>query len=130
MAPRCGVCSGSVERIGSVICTDKCGAVYHIGCATDEFGCDPSDFSNSAPFRCDSCSKHRLSVAPRTPEGGSSSSTTVTLDDVMQQLKFTDVVLQQLRPSSGVVDLRLALIQDLLAEMEPVKAGIRSDVSD
>ena len=93
MAPRCGVCSGFVWRIGSVSCTDKCGAVYRIGYSTDELDCDPFDLSNSVPFRCDSCSKHRLSVAPRTPGGGSSSSTTVTLDDVMQQLKLTDVVL-------------------------------------
>ena len=61
----------------------------------------------------------RLSVVPGTLEGGqnvsayrgSSSSTAVTLDDVMQQLKLTDVVLQQLRHLSGVIDSRLGQIQ-------------------
>ena len=75
---------------------------------------------------------HRLSVAPGTPEGGqnfsasqgSSSSTTVTLDDVMQQLRLTDVVMQQLRHSTGVVDSKLGLIQDSLAGIKRTMAGI------
>ena len=59
-------------------------------------------------IHCDSCTMHRSSVTPRTPEGahecsasrGSSSSSMITLDDVMQQLK----------QSSGVMDAKLGLI--------------------
>ena len=54
----------------------------------------------------------------------------VTLDDVMQKLELTDVVLQQLRRSSNVVDSRLSLIQDSMAGMERTLAGIRSNVAD
>ena len=138
MAPRYGVCSGFAGMIGSVICTDKCGVMYRIRRADDKLKCDPFDFRNNAPFCCNSCSKHRFSVAPGTPERGqnfaasrvSSSSTTVTLDEVMQQLKLTDVVIQQLRHSSGVEDSRLGLILDLLAGIERNMAGIFSDVGD
>ena len=55
---------------------------------------------------------------------------TVTLDDVKQQLKLTDVVMQQLRHFSGVVDSKLGLIQVSLAGMGRTMAGIRSDVAD
>ena len=54
----------------------------------------------------------------------------MTLDEVMQQLKLTDVVIQQLRHSSGVEDSRLGLILDLLAGIERNMAGIFSDVGD
>ena len=71
---------------------------------------------------------HRSSVTPRTPEGvhecsasqGSTSSSTITLDDVMQQLK----------QSSGVMDVRLGLIQESLTGMERTMCAIRADVAD
>ena len=98
--------------------------------------CEPC--SSGAHFPCKSCSKNPLFIAPETPEcdldcfasRGSSSSKTVSLDDVMQQQKLTSVVLQQLRHSSDIVDSRLGLIQDSLAGMERTMAGIRSDVTD
>ena len=68
MAPRCGACRRFVGRGDPVACTEECGAIYHIGCATERFGYDSSDLNNSAPFRCDSCAAHRSSVTPRTPE--------------------------------------------------------------
>ena len=86
------------------------------------------DLSNSALFRCDSCSKHRLSVAPGTPMGGqnfftfrgSASPKTVTLGDFMQQHRY----------SSGVVNSRLSRIEDSVVGMERTMAGIHSDVAD
>ena len=138
MAPRCGACRRLVGRGDSVTCTEECGAVYHIGCAAERFGYDSSDLNNSAPFRCDSCTAHRSSVTPRTPEDdrvgpashGLSSSSPVTLDDIMRQLKRSDDVMQQLKSSSGIADSRLGLIQDSLAGVERTMAAIRSDVAE
>ena len=97
--------------------TGGCGAVYHTAYATERLGYVSLDSRDRIPFHCDSCTMHRSSVTPRTPEGdhscsasrGSSSSSTVTLDDVMQQLKQSGEVMQQLRQSGGVVNVRLAL---------------------
>ena len=113
----------------SVACTEGCCAVYHTACATERLGYVPSDSPDCIPFHCDSCTMHRSSVTPRTPEGvhncsasrGSTSSSTVTLDDVMQQLK----------QSSGVMDVRLGLIQESLTGMERTMDAIRAaDVAD
>ena len=98
-------------RGDSVACTEECGAIYHIGCASERFGYS-YDLNNSAPFRCDSCAAHRSSVPPQTPEDdrdgpashGLSSSSPATLDDIMRQLKRSDDVVQQLRSSSGIAD--------------------------
>ena len=138
MPLRCGACRGYVGKGDSVVCTEECGAVYHIGCACERFGYDSSDLNTSAPFRCDSCAAHRSSVTPRTPEddrGGSashglSSSLPATLDDVMRQLKRSNGVMQQLRRSSGIADSKLGLIQDWLAGVERTMAGIRSNVAE
>ena len=51
---------------------------------------------------------------------GSSSSSIITLDDVMQQLK----------QSSGVMDAKLGLIQESLTGMERTMGAIRADVGD
>ena len=138
MAPRCGACRRLVGRGRSVACTEKCGAIYHIGCASERFGYNSSDLNSSAPFRCDLCAAHRSSVTRRTPEddrGGSAShgllsSSPATLDDVMRQLKRSDDVMQQLRRSSSIADSKLGLIQDSLAGVERTMAGIRSDVAE
>ena len=92
---RCSACNRFGGTDDSVACTEGCGAVYHVACATERLGYDPSDFDGCVLFHCDSCTVHRSSVTPRTSEGdrncyasrGSLSPTTVTLDDVMQQLK-------------------------------------------
>ena len=138
MAPRCGACRRFVGRGDSVACTEECGTIYHIGCASERFDYDSSDLNNSAPFRCDSCAAHRSSVTPRTPEDdrdgpashGLSSSSAATLDDIMRQLKRSDGDMQQLRSSSGIADSKLGLIQDSLAGVERTMAGIRSDVAE
>ena len=103
MAPRCGACRRLVGKGDSVACIEECGAIYHIGCASERFGYDSLDLNSSAPFRCDLCAAHRSSVTPRTPEdrGGSashalSSSSPATLDDIMRLLKRSYDVRQQL----------------------------------
>ena len=109
-------------------CTEGCGAAYHTACATERLGYVPSDSHDCIPFHCDSCTMHQPSVTPRTPEGvhecsayqGSSSSSLITLDDVMQQLK----------QSSGVMDARLGLIQEPLTGMERTMGAIRADAAD
>ena len=101
-------------------------------------GYDPSDLNSSTPFSCDLCAAHRSSVTPRTPEDdhgysafrGPSSSTIVTLGNVVRQLKHSHDVMQQLKHSSGVANSKLGLIQDSLAGMECTMAGIRSSVAD
>ena len=129
MAPTsCSAYRRFVGKDDSVACTEGCGAVYHTACATERLGYVPSDSPDCIPFHCDSCTMHRSSVTPRTPEGvhdchasqGSSSSSTITLDDVMQQLK----------QSSDVMDVRLGLIQESLTAMERTMGAIRADVAD
>ena len=109
-------------------CTEGCGAVYHTACATERLGYVPSESHVCVPFHCDSCTMHPSSVTPRTSEGvhecsaaqGSSSSSTITLDDVMHQLK----------QSSGVMDVRLDLIQESLTGMDRSMGAICADVAD
>ena len=129
MAPtRCSACRKFVGRDDSVACTEGCGAAYHTAYATERLVYDPSDWHDCLPFHCDSCTMHRSSVTPRTPEGvhecsasqGSSSSSIITLDDVMQQLK----------QSSGVMDAKLGLIQESLTGIERTMGAIRADVAD
>ena len=129
MAPtRCSACRKFVRKDDSVVCTEDCGAAYHTACATERLGYDPTGSHVSLPFHCDSCTMHRSSVTPRTSEGahecsashGSSSSSMITLDDVMQQLK----------QSSGVMDAKLGLIQESLTRMERTMGAIRADVAD
>ena len=81
---------------------------------------------------------HRSSVTSRTPEVDHNcsasrdftSSLTVTLEDVMQQLKQSGDLMQQLKQSSGVVDVRLGLTQESLTRMERTMGAIRTDVAD
>ena len=129
MAPtRCSACRRFVGKDDSVACTEGCGAVYHTACATERLGYVPSDSPDCIPFYCDSCTMHRSSVTPWTPEGvhdcpalqDSTSSSTITLDDVMQQLK----------QSSGVTDVRLGLIQQSLTGMKRTMGAIRADVAE
>ena len=129
MAPtRCSACRRFVRKDDSVVCTEGCGAVYHTACATEGLGYVPSDTPDCVCFHCDSCTIHRSPVTSRTPKGvhdcpasqGSSSSTTITLDDVMQQLK----------QSSGAEDVRFGHIQESLSGMERTMGAIRADVAD
>ena len=125
MAPTC--CRASSKFVGkddSVACTEGCGAVYHTACATEAW---LRSFGFAGPFHRDLCTMHRSSVTPRTLEdvhncsaSRRSSSSTVTLNDVMQQPK----------QSSGVMDVRLGIVQEALTGMERTMGAIRADVAD